>query len=137
MQTNRAVTRSDRVTKQYHNVPIIYNTVVPSIMPKGYAQIFLSNVRTVYATINAQGIYPIIYPPVGPTITESPPTKPENTGSPTTPIATNTLTATLPMQVPSNTAQIYTANDESDSGIGPIGTVIGEHIHRNPAISAV
>ena len=83
-QTETAAEKWVSVTAIYQSVPKRYNTAVEITYQIG-ASAFLGNLCKRYEAAAAQIIYPIMYPPVGPAITEKPPLTPENTGSPSAP----------------------------------------------------
>ena len=66
-------------------VPIAYKTIVANIIPSSCIGLLLRNLSAKKPIINDIGIYPMRYPPVGPTSLASPAPKLEKTGTPTIP----------------------------------------------------
>lgn len=72
----------------------------------------------------AAGIYPIIYPPVGPNNVPNPPRNIENTGTPNAPRIAHTIRLMEPSFDPKSAPAQNTANVAKLMGTGPIGIAI-------------
>lgn len=88
--------------------------------------------------IAAASMNPGRYPPVGPRITETPPLKPEKTGSPTAPSRMYIITLITDLLEPSTPADTKTASVCNETGTLPSGKLTHEPMHImavNTAIS--
>ena len=83
------------------------------------------------------GIYPKIYPPVGPTSTESPLAPPLKTGSPTIPSNMYIATAAKEAIGGNMIAVNITAKSDKVMGIVPMGMEKGERTQITATINAV
>jgi len=113
-------------TIQNQSVPIIYETISAQNALKYKC---LDDLCDTLPMIRHTGTYDKIKPPVGPKITERPPPKPANTGSPVAPRKIYTKTAMAEFLAPSTTDATTTAKSESVTGTAPIGTVTTEKRH--------
>jgi len=102
-----------------------------------YDQSFFLKTLNKTPVASEHGMYPIMNPPVTPMILWNPPSKLENTGTPTAPSKTYKKVEVTAYFQPIEPAARYITRVANDSGIGPTGIENGATAHNTAANNAV